>query len=141
MLPSRSSGTEGYIPPEGPTSPQADIYSLGKVLYEAATGRDRADFPELPTEVGQGVPPAHPSGANSKAGQAGRAALLPEQSGLIELNEVILKACASDTKHRYQNATEMHADLHLLRTGKSVKHTRSLERRLRLLTRVGITAA
>src|ERR1051326_8344958 len=44
-------GTEGYIPPEGPTSPQADIYSLGKVLYEAATGRDRQDFPELPTDL------------------------------------------------------------------------------------------
>lgn len=34
-------GTEGYIPPEGPGSAQADIYSLGKVLYEAATGKDR----------------------------------------------------------------------------------------------------
>src|ERR1051326_1237043 len=44
-------GTEGYIPPEGPTSPQADIYSLGKVVYEAATGRDRQDFPELPTDL------------------------------------------------------------------------------------------
>ena len=27
-------GTEGFVPPEGPTSPQADIYALGKVLYE-----------------------------------------------------------------------------------------------------------
>ena len=26
-------GTEGFIPPEGPNSPQADLYSLGKVLY------------------------------------------------------------------------------------------------------------
>ena len=27
-------GTEGYLPPEGPGAPQADIFSLGKVLYE-----------------------------------------------------------------------------------------------------------
>src|SRR5438477_8071096 len=25
-------GTEGYVPPEGPGTPQADIYSLGKLL-------------------------------------------------------------------------------------------------------------
>src|SRR6266496_1675321 len=37
-------GTVGYIPPEGPGSPQADIYSLGKVLYEAAFGKDRQEF-------------------------------------------------------------------------------------------------
>ncbi len=30
-------GTTGFIPPEGPGKPQADIYSLGKVLYEACT--------------------------------------------------------------------------------------------------------
>src|SRR5438445_2654027 len=112
-------GTEGYIPPEGPTTPQADIYSLGKVLYEAATGRDRQDFPELPTNV----------------------AAATDKTGLIELNEVILKACASDLKYRYQNATEMHADLLLLKTGKSVKHTRRLERRLALVTRIGAAAA
>jgi eukaryotic-like serine/threonine-protein kinase len=33
-------GTEGYIPPEGPGKPQADLYSLGMVLYEATTGTD-----------------------------------------------------------------------------------------------------
>ena len=38
-------GTEGYIPPEGPGTPQADLYSLGKVLYEISTGKDRQDFP------------------------------------------------------------------------------------------------
>lgn len=32
-------GTEGYLPPEGAGTPQADLYSLGKVLYEASTGR------------------------------------------------------------------------------------------------------
>jgi len=29
-------GTEGYLAPEGPGTPQADLYSLGKVLYETA---------------------------------------------------------------------------------------------------------
>jgi serine/threonine protein kinase len=29
--------TEGFIPPEGPGTMQADIYSLGKVLYEIST--------------------------------------------------------------------------------------------------------
>src|SRR5687767_12539270 len=31
-------GTEGYIPPEGPGSPTADLYALGIALYEASTG-------------------------------------------------------------------------------------------------------
>jgi serine/threonine protein kinase len=43
-------GTEGFVPPEGPGSEQADIYSLGKVLYEMATGMDRLQFPELPDD-------------------------------------------------------------------------------------------
>src|ERR1051326_1095215 len=112
-------GTEGYIPPEGPTSPQADIYSLGKVLYEAATGRDRMDFPELPTNL----------------------SVATDIAGLSELNEIILKACASELRHRYQNAEEMHADLLILKTGKSVRNTRRLEKRLVLLTRIGAAAA
>ena len=47
-------GTEGYIPPEGPGTAQADIYGLGKVLYEASTGKDRKSFPELPLAWSQG---------------------------------------------------------------------------------------
>jgi len=43
-------GTVGYIPPEGPGAAQADIYSLGKVLYEIAFGKDRQDFPQLPPD-------------------------------------------------------------------------------------------
>ncbi len=44
-------GTEGFVPPEGPGSAQADVYSLGKVLYEIATGKDRLQFPEVPDEL------------------------------------------------------------------------------------------
>ena len=47
-------GTEGFVPPEGPGSTQADVYSLGKVLYEMATGKDRLEFPDLPEELPQG---------------------------------------------------------------------------------------
>ncbi len=42
-------GTEGYVPPEGPGTSAADLYSLGMVLYEMHTGKDRLDFPELPS--------------------------------------------------------------------------------------------
>ena len=45
-------GTEGFIPPEGAGSAQADIYSLGKVLYEISTGNDRNDYPSLPEAAG-----------------------------------------------------------------------------------------
>src|SRR5258705_2809581 len=34
-------GTIGFIPPEGPGSPQADLYSLGKGLYEISTVKYR----------------------------------------------------------------------------------------------------
>jgi WD40 repeat protein/serine/threonine protein kinase len=107
-------GTEGFIPPEGPGSPQADVYSLGKVLYEACTGRDRQAFPELPTLTG---PPA-------------------DTAAFLELNEVIVKACDSDATRRYQSAREMYGDLMLLDRGKSVKRLRVLEKRLSLIKRV-----
>src|ERR1017187_6289003 len=92
-------GTEGFIPPEGPGTAQADVYSLGKTLYEVSTGKDRHDFPELPTLLDD----------------------IPDLGGFLELNEVILHACKNDLKARYQSAWDMHADLVVLTAGKSVK--------------------
>lgn len=109
-------GTEGYLPPEGPGSVQADIYSLGKTLYEVATGKDRLEFPDLPTLTGS------PS----------------EEAQLFELNEVLLKACHPEKEGRYRDAGEMHADLVLLQAGKSVRRSHAVERRLAMLTRVSV---
>ena len=111
-------GTEGFIAPEGPGKPQADLYSLGKVLYEISTGKDRHDFPDLPADLRDSA----------------------DQAGFSELNEVILKACASDVAQRYSSAEEMQADLLILQKGKSVKQKRVKERRRALAKRVGFSA-
>jgi len=112
-------GTEGYLPPEGPVSKQADIYSLGKVLYEMSTGNDRMEFPELPTFLGETA----------------------EKQGLLELNLVFLKACQNDPQKRYRTAQEMYADLTILRSGKSLKQARATQRRLQKVTRLSLATA
>src|SRR5207249_892694 len=66
---------------------------------------------------------------------------LPEKVSLLELNEVILKGCQADLRIRYQSAREMHADLAVLQSGKSVKRLHAVERRLALLTRMGVLMA
>jgi hypothetical protein len=109
-------GTIGFAPPEGPGTVTGDLYSLGKVLYEAATARDRQEFPELPTRLG-GTP--------------------EEEAGLIELNEVILKACDNEPKRRYQSAAAMRADLAVLDCGQSLARKRAAKRRLGILLKAG----
>lgn len=108
-------GTEGFLPPEGPGLPQADLYALGKVIYEMSMGRDRKEFPQLPADLRES----------------------PDQGRLLELNEIITKACHPDPHQRYQTAEEMHADLAMLQGGKSVIGARNLERRLLLARRFG----
>jgi len=109
-------GTEGYLPPEGPGSPQADLYSLGKVLYEISTGKDRREFPELPVSAD----------AND------------DETGTRELNEIILRACEKDVRKRYTSAEQMREELLLLQAGRSVRHLRKVEYRLAVMTRVGV---
>jgi serine/threonine protein kinase/Tfp pilus assembly protein PilF len=110
-------GTAGYIAPEGPGTPQADLYALGKVLYEAAFGKDRQEFPALPVEI---------------------AARL-DHGRLLELNAILLKACATDRHERYQSADQMHADLELLRAGYSVKRRQTRQRNWRQAKKGALT--
>ncbi|HEV8259442.1 MAG TPA: serine/threonine-protein kinase, partial [Burkholderiales bacterium] len=112
-------GTAGYIAPEGPGTPQADLYALGKVLYEAAFGKDRQEFPALPADV----------------------ASRPDHARLLELNAVLLKACAADSRERYQSADQMRADLELLHAGRSVKRRYALQRSGSIVKKVSVAAA
>src|SRR6266567_694587 len=77
--------TPGYNPPEGPGKPGADVFSLGRALYVMSTGKEVEEFPELHT------------GLNTRE----------IETGFLEFNNVLLKACAPDPKERYQSAEEM----------------------------------
>ncbi|HEU0009367.1 MAG TPA: tetratricopeptide repeat protein [Verrucomicrobiae bacterium] len=112
-------GTEGFIPPEGPGTPAADLFSLGKVLYEASTGKDRQDFPEPLTNLGD----------------------QPDKDRLLELNAIMHKACATNTRQRYQTADELHADLAVLQRGESVKRKRAIQRRWTIARKLGLACA
>lgn len=112
-------GTDGFIPPEGPGSIQADIYSLGKVLYEISTGKDRHDYPDLPTQL-------------EEAGQ---------ERDLIEFNKIVLKACRSDPRERYCSTDEMLRDLHALQQGRSLWSERRKQRLSSLAVAAGLCAA
>jgi len=90
-------GTEGFVPPEGPGSAKADIYSLGKVLYEIATGMDRMNFPELPEDM--------PGGRDRKL--------------WLELNRIICEVCEPRiSKRKISSAAELADALRRLKRGK-----------------------
>ena len=113
-------GTEGFIPVEGSGSVRADIYSLGKVLYEISTGRDRNDYPALPEDLDNGA----------------------EARDLVLLNKVILKACRAKAWHRYQTAEEMMSALLAFQFDRaSLRRSENRRRISRLVGVIGIIVA
>ncbi|MBE7504272.1 MAG: protein kinase [Verrucomicrobiales bacterium] len=112
-------GTQGFMAPEGPGSAQADVYGLGKLLYEVVTGRDRHQFPNPPTDLG------------------------PDEAaeGFAELNQVIVRACDPNPRLRYGSAQALRNDLALLSEGRSVRRMHLLEQRVRRLRGVGMAMA
>jgi TolB-like protein len=91
-------GTEGFIPPEGPGTAAADVYSAGKVLYELNTGLDRKSFPILPTETKDAI----------------------NHRQFLDLNEIVLRACAPNPSRRYRNADELLRDLSSLHANRGL---------------------
>jgi serine/threonine protein kinase len=109
-------GTEGFIAPEGPGTAQADLYSLGIVLYVLSTGKSHQDFPE---------PPADLSAQENHA-------------QWLEFDAVVHKACQARVSDRYQSAEELRDELALLQRGESVKDKRAVQRRWRVSRRIAL---
>src|SRR5262249_8194170 len=103
---------------EGPGTAQADLYSLGKVLYEMSMGRSRLDFPALPANWDE-LPQA-------------------EQSRLLEFNEILVKACENDPRKRYQSAQQMSPELTRLQDQRSVRRKHVIERRWAMLKKTSL---
>ena len=88
-------GTDGFIPQEGVNTPQGDIFSLGKVMYEMVTGLDRNLFPQLPEGWAEA----------------------PHRAIRQQLNRVILRACESSLARRYPTAEALYEDLRRIQAG------------------------
>ncbi|MBL9199787.1 MAG: protein kinase [Opitutaceae bacterium] len=111
-------GTQGFVPPEGPGAPSADVFALGKVLYELSTGLDRNDFPRLPAGLRE----------------------FPDSRALLELNEILLRACDPDPGKRYPEAKVLLADLALLQGGRSLRRRRRVGQVMRIAAIIAAAA-
>lgn len=109
-------GTVGFIAPEGPGTPKADIFALGKLLYVVSTGKAPSEFPVLPTDMTS----------------------FPDAADLRRLNLIILRACSHNATERYATAEELRKDLLEVHAGGSPGEIRQ---RLRLARRVGAALA
>jgi len=107
-------GTEGFVPPEGPGTFASDIYSLGKVLYEISSGKDRMEFPEVPDDLDE-----------------------KELTYWRDWNRVICRACAPSVADRYASAAEFAADLREVGVPRPVPLGRRIAR---AVTKIAVSA-
>lgn len=96
-------GTPGYLAPEGTGQPLADIYSLGLLLYEMATG---CSYPKLPD----------------------RWEKKSHFREWMELKPVVLRACEGDETQRYHTAEAFRSALEWLANKPARKAQRATQR-------------
>jgi serine/threonine protein kinase len=85
-------GTQGYIPTTGFGQPSVDFFGLGMTLYEASTGADRFEFPDVGEILGA-----------------------PKNRGMIEDWVAFLKRCCDESEsQRFQSAEEVLSHLSLM---------------------------
>ena len=110
-----SHGTEGYRPLEGTSDTGADLFALGRTLYETWTARDRLEFPSLPRVV-LDAPDWNVRGS--------------------QLNDLILRACHAQPHKRFGSAAELSEALSRVVSGQ-----RPLNRRRWFLAGAGVAVA
>ena len=74
-----------YAAPEGGHSQQADVFSLGRTLYEISTGLSVSAFPCLPPDI----------------------RFWPDHHVFLKINRIIARACAREASRRFQSAQEL----------------------------------
>jgi serine/threonine protein kinase len=102
-----------YAAPEGSHSSLADIFSLGKTLYEMCTGLPVAAYPCLPPDIRH----------------------WDDHRLLLKMNKIIAKACARDLRERYDSAERMLNDLEQVQVEWGAGHGRHGEHSCRSSSR------
>jgi hypothetical protein len=88
-------GAQTLITPEGLDDPLADLFSLGKVIYQMITGLPPDRFPAMPDHV----------------------AVESDPTQLALLTAVIQKACEPELDRRFQSAGDLHEALLAVQQG------------------------